>query len=34
MGYEAAKTFAQRGWQVYAGARRVEKSPLMRELSH
>ncbi len=27
MGYEAAKTFAQRGWQVYAGARRVEKIP-------
>jgi len=27
MGYEAAKIFAQRGWKVYAGARRVEKIP-------
>lgn len=27
MGYEAAKLFANRGWKVYAGARRVEKIP-------
>lgn len=27
MGYEAAKLFASKGWQVYAGARRVEKIP-------
>lgn len=27
MGYEATKLFAERGYQVYAGARRVEKIP-------
>ncbi|MCL2112480.1 SDR family NAD(P)-dependent oxidoreductase [Lactococcus protaetiae] len=27
MGYEATKLFASKGWQVYAGARRVEKIP-------
>lgn len=27
MGFEAAKLFAERGWQVVAGARRVEKIP-------
>lgn len=27
MGYEAAKLFAKRGWEVYASARRVEKIP-------
>jgi len=27
MGYAATKLFAERGWQVFAGARRVEKIP-------
>ncbi|ANZ60392.1 short-chain dehydrogenase/reductase [Secundilactobacillus paracollinoides] len=27
MGFAAAKLFAERGWQVYAGARRTEKIP-------
>ncbi|AYG01445.1 SDR family NAD(P)-dependent oxidoreductase [Lactococcus allomyrinae] len=27
MGYEAAKLFANKGWQVFAGARRVKKIP-------
>lgn len=29
MGYAAAKLFAQRGWEVYAGACRIEKIPMV-----
>jgi len=33
MGYEAAKLFAEKGWQVFAGARRVEKIPLNKNIT-
>ena len=33
MGYEAAKLFASKGWQVFAGARRVEKIPTYKNIT-
>ncbi|MFC4651692.1 SDR family NAD(P)-dependent oxidoreductase [Lactococcus nasutitermitis] len=33
MGFEAAKLFASKGWQVFAGARRVEKIPTAKNIT-